>query len=422
MAREQHLDKEKIKKRRQRPLKIFIAAVLVSASVGGVWVYRQYQHRIYASQAEQKLQDPEMLEAFNRQLLDSGFWSGENAGGSTGDNMSEQTLKALMDLANDPEKQILKVTSTPGKDVSTPEYTLNGVTVDERPKVFDQPELYYNGKHYKRNSAVKAYLLLGIDTARSLKEDFDPHDTGRSDGIFLVAHDTAKKKVTIIQVPRDTMCDMYVTDYDYNILRIGHDHLSLAWWMGDNHELSGKLATTAVSWLFGGLPIDGYMAGPVGLVNRLNDFVGGVTVEVPDDSIEKADPVFKKGSMVDLQGELAEKFVRWRDTSVAGTPITRMDRQRIYTIAFEKKLISQQKKDKDTVPEMFHLIDDNIITNMDKGTYLNLALEVLMKDDPLSESSFITPKGDIRVTEYDEFWPDYVDIDKSVLNIFYREV
>ncbi|WP_051671535.1 LCP family protein [Oribacterium sp. P6A1] len=422
MAREQHLEKERAKRKRQRPLKIFIAGVMIIAIAGGVWVYQQYQARISVNQAAEIGQDPEKVEAFNKQLLDSGAFGDGSTGILGGENIGKEELRDLIDMASNPDKQILKVTCKPGEDISKPEYALNGITVEERPKVFDLPELYYNGKHYKRNTAVKAYLILGIDTDRPLKEDFDSHDTGRSDGIFLLAHDTAKNQVTIIQVPRDTMCDMYVTDYNYNILRIGHDHLTLAWWMGDNHELSGKLATTAVSWLFGGLPIDGYMAGPAGIINRLNDFVGGVTVEVPDDSIEKADPVFKKGARVDLQGELAEMFVRWRDTDVAGSPISRMDRQRIYAIAFEKKLISEQKKDKDTVPQMFQLLDDNIITNMEKGTYLDLALEILMKDDPLSESSFITPKGDIRITEYDEFWPDYMDIDKSVLNIFYREV
>ncbi len=422
MAKDQHLDREKAKKRRQRPLRIFIGAVMITASVGGVWVYQQYQLRQQLSYMEQSRQDTEKVEAFNKQLLDSGLWSGEGSGILAGENVGKQDLDALIDLASDPEKQLIKVTCEAGEDISKPKYALNGVAVEERPKVFDLPELFYNGKHYKRNTAVKAYLLLGIDTERSLKEECDPHDTGRSDGIFLVAHDTAKKKVTIIQVPRDTMCDMYVTDYDFNILRIGHDHLTLAWWMGDNHELSGKLATTAVSWLFGGLPIDGYMAGPIGIINSMNDFVGGVTVEVPDDSMEKEYPDFRKGAEVELQGELAERFVRWRDTDVRGTAMTRMDRQRVYAIAFEKKLISQQKRDTGTVPQLFHIIDDNIITNMEKSTYLDLALEVLMKDDPLSESSFITPKGDIRVTEYTEFWPDYMDIDKSVLNIFYREV
>lgn len=422
MAKEQSSEKERARRRRQRPLRIFIAAVMITASVGGVWVYHQYEARQLVNAAGQRGQNPESAEAFNQQLQNAGFSTGDNGSIVAGQNISQQVLQDLIDLASDPEKQLIKITCTPGEDVSKPAYALNGIAVEERPKVFDHSEFFYNGKRYKRNSAVKAYLVLGIDTARSLKEDFDAHETGRSDGIFLIANDTAKKKVTIIQVPRDTMCDMYVTDYDYNIIRIGQDHLTLAWWMGDNHELSGKLATTAVSWLFGGLPIDGYMAGPAGIINRMNDYVGGVTVQVPDDTIEKADPVFRKGETVNLEGDLAEKFVRWRDTDVDGSPMTRMDRQRIYSIAFEKKLIAMQKKDKSALPGLFHVIDDNIITNMEKSTYLDLALDIMMKDDPLSEDSFITPKGEMRMTEHDEFWPDYADIDKLVLNIFFREV
>lgn len=422
MPKEHLSEKEKARRRRQKPLRVFIAALMVSATVGGVWVYNQYQQRQLIKAAANRSDSPESQEDFNKQLQQAGFKSLGNGEIVAGKNMEKNDLDELVEFAKDPENAVLNVTCTPTEDVSKPQYALNGIAVEERPKVFNMPEVIYNGKRYKRNSAVKAYLILGIDTDKSLKEKVDAHDTGRSDGIFLVAEDTAQKKVTIIQVPRDTMCDMYVTDYNFNILRIGHDHLSLAWWMGDNQELSGKLASTAVSWLFGGLPIDGYMAGPAGIVNKLNDYVGGVTVMVPDDALEKKDPIFQKGAFVNLQGEQAETFVRWRDVETAGTPMQRMNRQRVYSMAFERQLLALQKKDKETLKGMFDLIEDSIITDMDKGTYLNLALEMLTKSELLSENSFITPKGEEKITEYDEFWPDYSDIDKLVLNIFFREV
>jgi hypothetical protein len=71
---------------------------------------------------------------------------------------------------------------------------------------------------------------------------------------------------------------------------------------------------------------------------------------------------------------------------------------------------------------MFDLIEDSIITDMDKGTYLNLAMEMLTNTELLADDSFLIPKGEEKITEYDEFWPDYSDIDKLVLNIFFREV
>jgi hypothetical protein len=74
---------------------------------------------------------------------------------------------------------------------------------------------------------------------------------------------------------------------------------------------------------------------------------------------------------------------------------------------------------------MFSLIEDNIMTDMDKGTYLKIAMDAVMGSEPLSSKDFSTFEGENRVNHeenLDEFWPDYEQVDRLVLETFFREV
>ena len=279
--------------------------------------------------------------------------------------------------------------------------------------------------HYKRNNAVRAWLILGVDNKGSLQIDRDISEIGLSDGIFLVAENTANNSIHILQVPRDTMTEVTVTDDNSNPIGTEINHLTRAWMYGDNHAKSGTYAMKAVSGLFGGLHIDGYMAGSIDIINELNDYVGGVEVTIQQDYLAAADPAFVQGQTVKLSGSQAEKFVRYRDTKVDFTAMTRMERQRQYAIAFEKAIIAMQKKDSNAIAGMFDLIEDNIETNMDRTNYLKIAVDAAMKDKPLSDDDFSTFTGENKVNseeQLDEFWPDYADVDQRTLQYFFREV
>lgn len=69
----------------------------------------------------------------------------------------------------------------------------------------------------------------------------------------------------------------------------------------------------AVSNLFYGMPINGYVALNMNAVAMINDAVGGVTVTVPED-MTQVDPSFAEGAAVTLTGDQALKFTRYRDT------------------------------------------------------------------------------------------------------------
>ncbi|MDT3843908.1 MAG: LCP family protein [Bacillota bacterium] len=419
------------KHRPGKPVTIFAGIIVLAAVVSSAWLYNEYKLRKAVEAANEKnaaytAGTPERIptEEMNDRLKTAGMTVDENGNvGLEGVDMDRLINKVRSDgvLTGGGVPDIKCKKAEDGALI----YTVNGQETSERPKLFGEKELFYNGVHYKRNTAVKAWLFLGVDNKGSLQIDRDISEIGLSDGIFLVAENTAKNRVHIIQIPRDTMTAITVTDKNSDPVGTAVDHLTRAWMYGDNHEKSGKYAMDAVSGVLGGLKIDGYMAGSIDIINKLNNYVGGVEVTIEDDDLEAADPAFVKGATVLLTGDQAEKFVRRRDIKVDFTAMTRMSRHRQYVMAFDHKITKLAKRDSDVIPGMFSLIEDNIVTNMKKGTYLKIAMDAVLRGEPLSDKDFSTLEGENLVNheeEKDEFWPDYEQVDQLVLDTFFRQM
>lgn len=138
---------------------------------------------------------------------------------------------------------------------------------------------------------------------------------GQSDGIFLIAQDTVHHSLKILMIPRDTMTEIPITDEngapDTKITQ-----LTIAYAYGDGREGSCENTVQSVEKLLSGFSIDNYLAVDTTVVAKLNDAVGGVTVTIPTDGMEKRDPAFVKGTQVTLHGDQAEAFVRYRDITL----------------------------------------------------------------------------------------------------------
>lgn len=110
----------------------------------------------------------------------------------------------------------------------------------------------YQGKSYRRNTYIKAILCMGIDRPGSLEETRTAGVGGQADGIFLVAQDTARDRIKVLVIPRDTMTEITLTDLSGNELGSSIQHLTLAYAYGDGREKSCRYMTEAVSRLLGG--------------------------------------------------------------------------------------------------------------------------------------------------------------------------
>lgn len=279
----------------------------------------------------------------------------------------------------------------------------------------------FDGKTYRRSNNIKAILCIGVDRSGSLQEAKTTGFGGQADGVFLIAQDTARNSLKILMIPRDTMTDITFTDLSGNVLGKDVQHLTLAYAYGDGREKSCEFMSEAVSDLLGGLSVDHYMAIDMDAISILNDAVGGVTVTIPTDGMEKADASFIKGEQVTLTGKQAERFIRFRDTQKSHSALYRMDQQEEYMLQFFRTVQVTAKSNNQIVPELFSMIQDHMITNMAKDEYLKIGVDVLNSGGISSEDFQTLPGRGVATAKYDEFYPDEDELKRIVLDLFYRE-
>ncbi len=292
--------------------------------------------------------------------------------------------------------------------------------------LFEENTVFWNGKTYKRNTYVKAVLCMGVDRDGPMTETTLSGDGGQTDGIFLLANDTARGSMKILLIPRDSMTEITKTDTSWtetNGAKLGEvvDHLSLSYAYGDGREKSCEYTKQAVSHLLMGLKIDSYMAADLEIIASLNDEVGGVTVTIPTMGMEQADPEFVFGQTVRLKGEQAERFVRFRDTERDNSAISRMEQQKLYISGFFQAVKEKSRTESNITEHLFEMSQDYMVTDMAKDEYLKLAINAL-EGEGLTSASFKMAPGTGTATEtYDEYYVDQEALVPILLDLFYRE-
>ena len=286
--------------------------------------------------------------------------------------------------------------------------------------VLAENPVIYQGKTYRRNQYVKAILCMGVDRADTMTESKEFGAAGQSDGIFLIAQDTVHHSLKILMIPRDTMTEIPITNEngapDTKITQ-----LTIAYAYGDGREGSCENTVRSVEKLLSGFSIDNYLAVDTTVVAKLNDAVGGVTVTIPTDGMEKRDPAFVKGAQVTLHGDQAEAFVRYRDITRDFSALYRMDQQQEYITQYFKAVKEASRTDTQAVTHLFDLIRDYMVTDMSKDQYLKIAMDGLDAGN-LTGQDFYTVPGTGETTEtFDVYRADRQAVIPIILNLFYRE-
>ena len=279
----------------------------------------------------------------------------------------------------------------------------------------------YQGKVYERDPSVKAILCIGVDSAGGMEKKVTG-DGGQADGLFLVAHDVARDRVRILMIPRDTMTPITLTDLSGNVLGKTRHHITLAYGYGDGREQSCEWTVEAVSELLSGLQIDGYLAMNTSMISVLNDMVGGVTVQVEVDGMERRDPELVKGATVTLQGKQAEIFVRYRDIDIDNSAITRMSQQEQYMEKYLEMVRRKSASDDQLITRLMDTVQSDMITNMPKDQYMGIGLDIINSGQALEGDDILTIPGEAVTTDmFDEFHHDPEGTLKMVLDLFYRK-
>ena len=359
-----------------------IGAAVIGVAVGGWGTYSMYRNRRMTEM---------MIEARNQERVQ------QNAEKQPAQNTDEIPI-------------------APGQKE---EQTADPRDLNLMPVLAENPVIY-QGATYRRNQYVKAILCMGVDRADTMTESKEFGAAGQSDGIFLIAQDTVHHSLKILMIPRDTMTEIPIAN-DNGAPDTKITQLTIAYAYGDGREGSCENTVWSVEKLLSGFSIDNYLAVDTTVVAKLNDAVGGVTVTIPTDGMEKRDPAFVKGAQVTLHGDQAEAFVRYRDITRDFSALYRMDQQQEYITKYFKAVKEASGTDSQIVTHLFDLIRDYMITDMSKDQYLKIAMDGLDAGN-LTGQDFYTVPGTGETTEtFDVYRADRQAVIPIILNLFYRK-
>ncbi len=261
----------------------------------------------------------------------------------------------------------------------------------------DQPKL---------NSYVDTLLVLGIDNSA------EGDGTKQADFIMLFVIDDSEKSYTAVQISRDTMAEVKVLDITGNkVIDRAQKQIALAYSYGDGKKSSCRNVADSVSALFGDVLIDHYVSVSMDAVPVLNDFVGGVEVEVLDD-FTGIDDSLVKGSTVTLTGDSALTYVRTRQGLADPSNENRMARQRQYLNGLYEKSRDAAKTNDNFAEEALAAVKEHTVSDSSVAVF-----EKLLEYEP---KGLITLEGENRKGEqYMEFYPDEEFMNKTVTELFY---
>ena len=237
-------------------------------------------------------------------------------------------------------------------------------------------------------SETTTSLLIGYDhdAEGALEELHGYSHGGQADFLLLVQLDHRSEKIRMLQIDRDTMTAVHMMD-DLGTRRGAFTlQICLAHAFGSTREENNANTVRAVEDLLkisgdgDGAQIDWYLAMDISGISRLNDLLGGVTVNLEDD-LSALDPAMTPGATLRLTGEQAERFCRGRYGVGDQTNASRMRRQRQYMAAAGETLMAKLREDPDFANDLL------------KGMGL-IYDRAIPQDNPFAPKENGTPVGD----------------------------
>lgn len=280
----------------------------------------------------------------------------------------------------------------------------------------------WNGKEYQYREGLVNILCLGIDRATDLTEyDISGNriQNGQSDAILLVSIDTENAQIRVLAVPRDTMVTLSLYSADGLFKGNMDGQITLQYAYGDGVEQSCELVRQRTEELLFNIPIQRYAAINLRAIATINDAVGGVELTMSEDYTD-IDPDFEEGATIRLEGEQALNFIRRRDTGVAGSAFTRLNRQKQYMSAFAAQAKEAVRSDITMPIYLLKALEPDMLTDISADEMLYLLTEAA--DLSLSgEDVYILPEDIVGGKIYEEYEPDEEEIRQLVLELFYEE-
>ena len=276
----------------------------------------------------------------------------------------------------------------------------------------------YKGETYKYNDHLSNYLFLGIDTREAVDTYQSQADAGQADAIFLVSMDRATEKIKVLFLPRDSMTRIEVFNPYGQSLGETTDHLNIQYAFGDGKEKSCELMKTAVSDMLDGLPIQGYCSMNMDGISVITDLVGGIQLTIPDDSLADVNPKYKKGAVVDITGETAEQFVRYRDIDKTQSALVRQERQKTFLQALVQKAQEKAGEDAGFVTGLYDSVKSYTVTNMGNDIFAKL---LAASQNGITDTETVPGEG-THGENFDEYHIDEDALSDLIISMFYEKI
>jgi Transcriptional regulator len=286
----------------------------------------------------------------------------------------------------------------------------------------ETPTVTYNGSQYLPKKDLIAILLMGTDHYTDDAAEKDSfRNGGQADFLVLLVIDAQEKRITPIQIDRDTLAEVTTLGILGNETGTRLTQICLAHGFGDGGKQSCILQKDAVSRLFFGIDIPFYVAMSLDGISTLNDAVGGVKVTIQDD-FTKLDPMMKIGATITLDGKQAEYFVRNRMEIGVGTNEARATRQTQYWDGLVQMMDQRlnTEEDSDFLHVILNQLDPYLTTNLARGRMIN----EIWKNRGFTRQSMVHPEGEYSVGDdgFVEFHVDETALKALVMQLFYQQV
>lgn len=283
------------------------------------------------------------------------------------------------------KQQTMSYAAGTGKPVRTITATTD---TEEEPK---KGQNIYPNREYRYNEDILTFLFMGIDREDGAKADEGYAGGGQADALFLFVLNPHEETMSLIPINRSTMTEVDVYDGQGNYENTVTAQVCAQYGFGDGGRESCEYQIKAVSNLFYGIPIHGYLAVDLGVVPAVTEMIDGVDLSL-----------FK-----DIQnGDQSE------------------DRQRQLAAALIGEVRRMTGKDLTVPIKIYNKVSDKAVTDItvDEVTYLTAKAGGYHFDE---RQVFTVPGTSINGEGsgddvLDEFYVDETAFYKLILDVFYE--
>jgi anionic cell wall polymer biosynthesis LytR-Cps2A-Psr (LCP) family protein len=276
--------------------------------------------------------------------------------------------------------------------------------------------LVYKGHTYQFNEDLSTILFMGIDNTE-LKQNAVAGTAGQADALYLLLYNTKTGKIRTLAINRDTMVDINLYNEAGNYEGTVNQQLCLAFAYGDGKKTSAENQVRSVQRLLYNIPVNAYYAIDLSAIKILNDDIGGVSL-TPNYTFGQ----FTKGQKVTLKGDMAEAYVRTRDTSLLDDNLRRMECQKQYITEFANRIVPAIKEDFQVPLTLYNDASDYTVSDftVPEMVYLSSSLATTY-----SGLDIVGTKGTYQLKKDDgtaQYLLDQKAFFETLLDLFYERI